>query len=179
MTVRSLTPGERSLLRSVFEITIPIDSLSVATNDHNWGGADNSITPGNLPFISTQIWCADFSDKSVSDSDRGTFIHEFTHVWQYYHGITKLSAIWLAVRHLGDYSLAYPYDLSDNDDFTDFNIEQQASIVEDWWRLTRSMRPLNNVGRDKTLGTYNRFVDQMRGAGPPHTPIIVTMRYRH
>lgn len=60
--------------------------------------------------MSKQICCADFSDESVSDSNRATFIHEFTHVWQFYHGITKLSAIWLAVRHLGDYSLAYPYD---------------------------------------------------------------------
>jgi hypothetical protein len=58
---------------------------------------------------------------------------------QYYHGVTKLSAIWLAVRHLGDYSLAYPYDLSDSDDILDYNIEQQAAIIEDWWLITKGM----------------------------------------
>ena len=38
-------------------------------------------------------------------------------------------------RHLGDYEKSYFYDLSDEDDLTDFNIEQQASIIEDWSRI--------------------------------------------
>jgi hypothetical protein len=94
------------------------------------------------------------------------------HVWQYYHGVTKASALWLVIRHLGDYELAYPYDLADSDDFLDFNIEQQASIVEDWWRVTKGMRTLNNTGAIKTLYAYNRYVDQMRGAGLPHKPLL-------
>jgi hypothetical protein len=81
MGIRSITSGERTLLRSVFEETLPYGTLRVAPNDSNTGGVDNSITPGAVPFISTIIWCADFSDKSMSDSTRSTFIHEFTHVW--------------------------------------------------------------------------------------------------
>jgi hypothetical protein len=177
---RTITVGETTLLRSVFKETLPYGSLQVRPNTGNIGGATNSITPGNTPFLSTQIWCADFSDKTtVSDTNRGTFIHEFVHVWQYYHGITKLSAIWLAVRHLGDYEMAYPYDLSDGDDLTDFNIEQQAAIIEDWWRIIQPLRPLNNIGTDKTLTTYNRHVDQLRSAGPPHTPILPIPKHWH
>jgi hypothetical protein len=64
MGIRSITSGERTLLRSVFEETLPYGTLRVAPNDSNTGGVDNSITPGAVPFISTIIWCADFSDKS-------------------------------------------------------------------------------------------------------------------
>jgi hypothetical protein len=143
--------------------------LRVRANTDNWGGEDNSITPGNIPWFSTQIWWADFSDTTtVSKTDQGTFIHEFVHVWQYYHHITKLSAITLYAWYRGDYDpKAYNYDLSDYDDFTDFNIEQQASIVEDFWRINEGLSPLRNVGTDKAETTYYRFVEQMRGAGPP------------
>jgi hypothetical protein len=176
---RPVTGGETTLLMSVFDHTLPFGTLTVARNVGDIGGVDNSLTPGNQPWLATSIWCADFSDAAVSDEDRSTFIHEFVHVWQYYHGITKLSAIWLAARHLGDYEAAYAYDLSDEDDLTDFNIEQQASIIEDWWRVKKGMSPLKNTGSDKSLATYTRFAEQMRNAGPPHTPLVPTMRYRH
>jgi len=88
-TKRSITSGEKSLLRPVFEITIPLEGMEVAANLANLGGANNSITPFGVPEFSTQIWCADFSDANVSDACRGTFVHEFMHVWQYYHGIRE------------------------------------------------------------------------------------------
>jgi hypothetical protein len=168
-TRRIITDGERSLLRSVFEETLPYGGLEVSANLANLGGEDNSITPGGIPMFSTRIWCADFS---APGADKSTFVHEFMHVWQYYHGITKVSALWLAVRYRGDYERAYPYDLSDSDDITDFNIEQQAAIIEDFWRLGSSMSPLNNIGTNKNPASYNRYADQVRSAGPPHTPAI-------
>lgn len=62
----------------------------------------------------------------------------------------------------------------------DFNIEQQAAIVEDWWRVTKSLPTINNIGTDKSLATYNNFIDQVRGAGPPHKPAIPPIpRFRH
>jgi hypothetical protein len=29
-----------------------------------------------MPFMAKPVWCTDFSDANVSDSHRGTFIHE-------------------------------------------------------------------------------------------------------
>jgi len=135
LTQRIITSGEEKILRAVFYDTLPYGKLDVMPNYSNFGGQDNSYTPGAIPNLSIDIWCADFSDPGVSKSDKSTFVHEFVHVWQFYHGITKLSAIWLGLRYITDYGRAYPYDLSDSDDFTDYNIEQQASIIEDWWRL--------------------------------------------
>jgi hypothetical protein len=101
-------------------------------------------------------------------------------VWQFYHGITKLSAVKLFVWYRGDYQpKAYRYGLSDNDDFTDYNIEQMAAIIEDWRRILNRLPPQFNVSGDRSLDRYNHFVDQMRGAGMPVKPHIPIMRFRH
>ena len=176
---RSITGGEEKFLRAVFVDTLPYSRQQVAPNTDNLGGKNNSITPGSTPFMSTNIWCADFSDPSVSKLPKSSFVHEFVHVWQFYHGITKLSAMWLYVRNLGDYAQAYPYDLSDSDDLTDYNIEQQASIIQDWWLLTNGELPRHNTGKTKTLAYYQPHIDAVRAAGPPYTPMIPTMRFRH
>ena len=169
---RSITSGERKLLYDVFQASLPYGILQVDANTENRGGEDNSITPLGIPYFSTRVWCADFSDKTVCESNQGLFIHEFVHVWQQYHFITKLdAAVWLYVRHLGDYEKSYSYDLSDEDDLTDFNIEQQASIIEDWWRISRNppLAALKNTGKDSAVTTYGRFVDQLRST--PWTPL--------
>ena len=180
LPTRSLTDGEKSLLRPIFGVTLPLEVMQVSRNDMEWGGADNSITPGDTPFMAKSVWSTDYSNSSVSDDDRGTFIHECVHVWQFYHGITKLSAIKLFVWYRSDYQpKAYRHDLSDNDDFTDYNMEQMAAIIEDWWRILNHLPPQFNVGGDRSLDKYNHFVDQMRGAGMPVKPHIPIMRIRH
>ncbi len=172
---RSITSGEEALLREVFKETLPYGSLKVDVNTKNWGGEDNSITPVNIPYMSTNIWCADFSapTPTVSDEDRSTFIHEFMHVWQSYHGITKISYLKLALRHPLDYGLNYLYDLSDSNKLLDYNMEQQAAIIEDWWRITapRTLLPLKNRGTVRDWASYNRFVEQVRNAGSPYKPL--------
>jgi hypothetical protein len=56
------------------------------------------------------------------------------HVWQYYHGVHKVYGfITQALWHIRGYERAYPYDLSDHDDILDFNFEQQAAIIQDFY----------------------------------------------
>jgi len=57
----------------------------------------------------------------------------------------------------------------------DYNIEQQAAIIEDWWLITRSLSPRNNVGANKNLSSYVRYIDQVRKAGLPRTPAVPPM----
>jgi hypothetical protein len=55
------------------------------------------------------------------------FIHEMTHVWQYFHGYNvKLSSVW--GQTLGD-----GYEAVPGKSWDDYNVEQQASLVEDWY----------------------------------------------
>ena len=61
-------------------------------------------------------------------------IHELTHVWQFYHGYwVVLRSFWANVPGKG-----YHYTLEESDAWDDFNVEQQASIVEHWF--TRGMQ---------------------------------------
>jgi len=171
MPRRKITAGERSLLRRVFEETLPYAKLDVATNDHNIGGKTNSITPEDVPYLSTEIRCEDFDGPSVLKSYQGTFIHEFVHVWQHYHGVHKLlGAAWQYVRHGGDYDEAYWYDLADSNDLTDYNLEQQAAIIEDFWRINNGLATSRNKGAITGRDVYYRFAEQLRSAGQPHTP---------
>ena len=59
----------------------------------------------------------------------------------------------------GDYTSAYPYVLDASKDLTDYNLEQQAAIVEDYYRLT-------------TLGLQPRRAraPYRRGCSPNHPP---------
>ncbi len=171
MPRRSITSGERGLLRSVFEETLPYASLRVDTNDHNLGGKTNSITPEEIPYFSTTIWCADFSDATVDIGDKSIFIHEFMHVWQFYHGVHKaLGFVWQGLRHIRNYEDVYPYDLSDSSDLLDFNFEQQAAIIQDFWLVNQGKPAKNNLGRINSAEAYGRYADQVRSGGAPRLP---------
>jgi hypothetical protein len=133
MPTRSLTEGERKVLKFVFGDTL-VHNAKITTNDRNVGGVDNSITYSDTPHYSTKIWCPDFS---ALNADTWTFVHEFGHVWQHLYGTSPISG-WIenVIRHPINYSANYWYSLMTSDDFYDYNIEQQASIVADYWAVS-------------------------------------------
>lgn len=137
MPTRGLTGGERKILKFVFGETLNQYTL-ITTNDANRGGEDNSITYSNMPHYSKKIWCPDFS---VLNAATWTFVHEFGHVWQYRYATHPISG-WIqnVMRHPRNYELNYYYDLMKSDDFYDYNIEQQASMVADYWAVSVSYR---------------------------------------
>jgi hypothetical protein len=138
MPTRRLTPGEIEILKFVFGDTIWYNSQKITTNDANRGGVDNSITYRDTPHYSTRIWCPDFSAKGA---ETWTFVHEFGHVWQYRYATAPivgfLENVW---RHPLDYGLNYYYDMTKSEYFYDYNIEQQASIVADYWAVSVGYR---------------------------------------
>ncbi|MGP9513885.1 hypothetical protein ACT3RN_15035, partial [Psychrobacter sp. AOP5-GZ1-6] len=82
----------------------------------------------------------DFSLASDAAS-KHFFIHEMTHVWQYQNGQT------VALRAIGEQLFfefpskiglgdgAYVYKLDQSKNLLDYEIEQQASIVADYWAM--------------------------------------------
>lgn len=164
MPTRSLTEGEKKILRFVFGETLFYNTQKITTNDKNRGGADNSITYTDTPHYSNQIWCADFS---VNNADTWTFVHEFGHVWQYKYGTSPISG-WLenVVRHPRDYGLNYPYDLMKSTDFYDYNIEQQASIVADYWAVSVSKKAIYCTNpKPPQASDYLYFISQVQNPG--------------
>jgi hypothetical protein len=168
MPERQLTSGERVLLTGIFGETLPYDDQILDTNDGDWGGAGNSITPNGTPHMSRLLWEADYSSPSVSDDRKWTFVHEMTHVWQYFHGKFMIFGAAAAFISGGfNYARAYSYALIWAPDFDIYNIEQQASIVADYYYVTRGLAPQHNVGQDRSLDTYSRIVGLVSNSGPP------------
>lgn len=62
---------------------------------------------------------------------RETFIHELTHVWQGFN-----FGPWYMLNSLfcQAFMLGFAYDYQPGRDWDDYNAEQQACIVEDWFQ---------------------------------------------
>ena len=166
---RSLTAGERALLMPIFGLTLPYDTQQVARNDDETGGKNNSFTAGYVPNMAKTIWRLDYS--SASDDEKWDFIHEMTRVWQTvhdHHNILSGIKIWLTNS---DYGGAYFYDLNDSNSFSYYNMEQQASIIPDYWYVSRALPPKYNNGRRTQLNDYRLFISQLLAAGPPSPPM--------
>jgi hypothetical protein len=136
---RSLTEGEQQLAMRVFGRSIGFSRVRVHEEKYAFFQPDNSgMTPNGEIYVDG-IYSADYSGESPQR--KAFFIHEMVHVWQYQNGILTTgvmgSAILEMIGRIGDYDSAYPYVLDASRDLTDYNLEQQASIIEDYFRLTR------------------------------------------
>jgi hypothetical protein len=138
---RGLNPKERALMYPVFRATLP-SLYSIGIGDGLGFGDDPWTDWGNdpaYPQFQYQVNVGDYAFKDLSTNDwtpYGTLsdllVHEVTHVWQYAHGRqVKASSLW-AHTPFSD------YDFTAGDAWIDYNVEQQASIVEKWYH--RGMR---------------------------------------
>ena len=102
-------------------------------------GDTMAIAPNGSIYFAPKVYKKDFS--LASDISKHFFIHEMTHVWQHQNGQT------VALRAIGEHILfeysnkiglgdgAYVYKLDQRKNLLDYGIEQQASIVADYWAM--------------------------------------------
>jgi hypothetical protein len=171
---RPLTAGERQLLFPIFDDTIDYDQQVVGRNDRKTGGEYNSFTPGYVPNMSPHIWSWDYSKALPANA--AVFVHEMVHVWQSGHGrhnILRGLYLWGKYDHItGDYENSYKYDLDSSTLLSDFNMEQQAQIIEDYYRVSKGLPPeKKNVGTRKSLSDYAPYVEQLKAAGRFQQPL--------
>ncbi len=167
MTERSLTSGETSLLQTIFFQTLPYADLTIGINVNELGGERNSITLAMIPRMAKYLWSTDYSGGSWAQ--KWVFVHEMTHVWQYSHGNSNIrSGIWLWISNGFSYGDSYPYDLASSKDLDDYNMEQQAAIVADYWSVRDGKSPSkHNKGSTKDLATYEELMKGVWGSGFP------------
>jgi hypothetical protein len=179
---RPLTAGERTLLRPLFRDGIDYDRVRVIGAPFPFQPADTYLTMGGHIYAPGPLFRADFSRQA---DDRAVLVHEIGHVWQFTNGV-DLIAHGLAelVKHRGDYQQAYWYRLEPGRDLTDYGVEQQASILEDYFLITVARdhasrmvnRGLSTRARDRLFaGVLRRFLENPRyargsaaGARPVH-----------
>ena len=168
---RFLTSGEISLLTPIFGSSIDYPHQTVDVNERDVGGESNSFTPGYFPNMSRKIWSWDYSVAPIADA--AIFVHEMVHVWQSGHGRNNVArGAYLYVRYGGDYEDSYFYDLSSSNSLSYYNMEQEAAIIEDYYRVSKGLAPASNTGTKNQLSDYAVFVAQLKSAGPFRWPVV-------
>ncbi len=144
---RGLTAGELAYATSIFGADLDYRKLVIHNEKaYFFQPSDTAITPDGEIYFPPESYKADFATNA---SDASWLIHEMTHAWQHQKG--------MAVRLRGLLNRQYRYgDLgASRQAFLDYGIEQQASIVADYFRLTHGLLPGEGKG---SIADYERVI---------------------
>jgi hypothetical protein len=133
LPARALTTGERHLLASIFRDAIDYDAIRIVRG-HAFALQDDAtyVTLGDRIYVPAPLYHADYARMTATA--QAVLVHEVTHVWQRASGMhVAAQAIAAFIRHGGRYDRTYPYRLSPGRDLLDYGIEQQASILADYF----------------------------------------------
>lgn len=167
-TGRALTTGEKNLAREMFGNSIDYDKVRIY--DKKWAffqGKRVAMTPNGKIYFAPDVHEKDFS--LASDGSKHFFIHEMTHVWQYQNGqavLARAGTSQILVElpsRIGLGNGAYPYELDVRKNLLDYGVEQQASIVADYWAMKKSLfgklkNSIRATNYDETNLTYYKIV---------------------
>lgn len=129
---RPLTFGEIVLARSVYGNSIFYDQVKIHCDSYFPFGLQNenyAMAPNGELWFRKELYVKDFSTASLELQH--TFIHEMGHVWQHQRGM------WVRLRGLFSGVADYTYRLDGKKKLKEYNMEQQASIIADYWFLTK------------------------------------------
>ena len=168
---RALRPEELRLARDVFEETLPYNRIMIgddlgrsgraymdAEDMPGWGTGDYYVLRlGYFGYRDATSTLPAYAGKRMV---RTVFIHELTHVWQAFRGHNVLTE---SIAAQGCYAVftfdaGNAYNYTPGRKFCDYNVEQQASIVEDWF-----------MGGMKTEGELYKYIRDHIHTGKPHT----------
>lgn len=155
---RTLTDGEYALAQTWLPAGIDLARVRIHRGRFFIGQPANvAMTPFGSPYFPEPLYCDDFSQAELPL--QALFIHEMVHAWQHQNGVrVALRGLWLHVsswrywRQRGGRPRdaaanrdadggPYAYTLQTGRPLTAYNIEQQAQIVEDAFRLAQGLKP--------------------------------------
>lgn len=139
---RALQPKEIEVAKRVFKLTLPYaDTIGIGDGLGYDGRPWTSAGPTEyqqMPQMNYQINIGDAAFGSMISTDALStripgipgrivdgFIHELTHVWQYFRTHSRMR-LWAS-------SVAGDYKFEPGAAWDDYDVEQQASIVEAWF----------------------------------------------
>lgn len=129
---RALTFGEIVLARPLYGNTIFYDNVKVHCDSYFPFGLQDpgyAMAPNGELWFRKERYLADFSRGN--DESQHTFIHEMAHVWQHQKGM------WTRLRGLVSGVADYTYRLDGMKLLNHYSMEQQASIIADYWLLRK------------------------------------------
>ncbi len=150
---RGLSAGERAAATKVFGPSLNIDGICIKESDVMTVGT-GARTPKNDIYV---------HKGRLNNTSTALIIHELTHSWQFQHGITatqKLKGYVDTPMKDGTYDYGGEAGLNDaianKKCMTQFTTEQQAEIVEDYYKHSVA---------GTTLYPWSVFVAQIRANG--------------
>ena len=105
--------------------------------------------------------------NSWGPMNNSILIHELVHVWQY----EKMGAIYIPRALRAQHTQAgYNYGgvealkaaIRTDKDLNSFNLEQQADIIADYYRIREGYTPRWGCGEKLDLWVYERFVEDLK-----------------
>lgn len=136
---RRLTAGELAAAGGVFGEAINWDRVRVYPRGFTpFQPRHTAVSPLGAVHFRRADFLPDFSTRW---SDMAWLIHELAHVWQYHTGVPVILRGLVERRyHYGALDPGKPLHR--------YGIEQQAAIVEDWFRQTRGVPPHRGTGSE-------------------------------
>ena len=145
---RPLTAGEVALAKSVFGDAINYDAVRIKKKRVLMQPRDGAICLGNTINMDGNAYSDDYACEDLNV--RAFFIHEMTHIWQYQRNPLGLGIKFMreAIRHRQHYlDRAYHYDLDPIKPFSKYGLEQQATMMQDFYILSRIRKDAKYDGR--------------------------------
>lgn len=152
---RALTCGEIVLARSIYGNSIFYNDVKVHCDSYFPFGLQDpayAMAPNGELWFRKEGYLSDFSRGN--DESQHTFIHEMAHVWQHQKGMwVRLSGLFSGVAD-------YTYRLDGKKLLHHYTMEQQASIIADYWLLRKLgySRWIKNVRLINFRGVTNKTV---------------------
>ena len=142
---RKLTSGELREIRWMFGMVPGVERARIYPRNFWWPFRNNrAMAPDGNIYFPSQDFREDFSLGSVPVPLRALFMHEATHLYQWY-GL----GMWVPIRGL--YDRGYGYELKKGMPLRAYGLEQMGQIVQDYYTL-RQGEKVN--GRDSPLSDY-------------------------
>lgn len=175
---RPMTGAERAFAESVFRATLPVDRIRL-TNMVGIGGRPFTIpSVGDTILVNLGEGFGDpvnyrgFGDPANSNRQAAgqLFIHELVHAWQIEHRTFLPGLICEGISTqattLGGNMDVYRYGGA-GPNFSEFNPEQQASIVDDWFGGSGQQQQQFEPAVESDLNPYFRYIrDNIRNRIP-------------
>lgn len=127
--LRLLTTGEMALAQKLYAFTIRYNEVWIHHGSYlpfNMQDKNTAMTPNGEIWFETNVYQDDYSICPVDLQH--LFLHEMMHVWQHQRGMM------VRTRGLFSWAVDYYYDLNGKK-LSDYGMEQQASMVSDYWLL--------------------------------------------
>lgn len=121
MILRGLTDGEKNIVRGIFGNQFNTDIVWVHLSPLAYTDVAGAVASASEVYFYGHNRSTDFSKEDTQKLS--TFIHEMVHIWQFQ----------TERRHTVVVNDIYKYTIEAGARYQDFNIEQQAAMMEDYF----------------------------------------------